>query len=177
MYYVHPDKSYKKKIRGQHRKFDAMQKRLINFTSIFPEPNYQEGYWHLHLPTSQAFIDSCKTPASLRRECIQLIIDRVQYLINIKLQINIPIRVVAAINLPSLWDSQIIVFYGDEYYKNFFDRNNEYQKWIPFSIERDIRREWQLKVPSSMNIKGYREEIYDEDYCYIGELWFIGELD
>lgn len=177
MYYGYPDRSYNKRIRGQNRKFNTMQKRLMEFTSVFPEPDYQYGYWHLHLPTSQAFIDSCKTPASLRRECIQLMIECVQNLINIKPQIDIPIRVVAAISLPDLWDSQIIVFFGNDYYMSFFDRNSEDQKWIPLSEKRDIIREWNLNIPGLIEIKGYREEIYDEDSCYSGELWFIGELD
>ena len=28
-----------------------------------------------------------------------------------------------------------------------------------------------------MKVKGYKEEIYEEDLSYEGELWFIGELD
>lgn len=179
MYYVYPEKSYKKKIRGQNRKFSSMEKNFEKLTSTFPEPDYYYGYWHLHLPTSQSFIDSCKTPVSLRRKCIQLIIDRVQYLMNIKPQTDIPIRVVASINLPDIWDSQIIVFYGDDYYKKFFNRNHEYQKWIPLQEKRNILREWQLNNQSLIEVRGYREELYDDedDTCSIKELWFIGELD
>lgn len=32
-------------------------------------------------------------------------------------------------------------------------------------------------MPKNMKVKGYREEIIDEDDIFIGELWFIGELD
>ncbi|MDZ4910358.1 DUF3916 domain-containing protein, partial [Clostridium perfringens] len=121
-----------------------MENNLIELTSGFPKIDLGHGYWHLHIPTYQRFIDSYKTPASLRRKCIQLIIDRVEFLIKNKLQSDAPIRVVACINLPSLWDSQIIAFFGDEYYKNFFNRNTDYQKWIPLSKERDICKEWNL---------------------------------
>ena len=94
MYHIYPDKSYKKKIRGQSRKFKAMENNLIELTSEFPKIDLDHGYWHLHIPTSQRFIDSYKTPASLRRKCIQLIIDRVEFLIKNKLQSDVPIRVV-----------------------------------------------------------------------------------
>lgn len=177
MYYIYPDKSYRKKIRGKSRKFKVMEKNLKELTSEFPKIDLDYGYWHLHIPTSQRFIDSYKTPVALRRKCIQLIIDRVEFLINNKLQSDIATRVVACINLPSLWDSQIIVFFGDEYYKNFFNRNTKYQKWIPLLKERNICKEWDLNFPSSMKVKGYKEEIYEEDLCYEGELWFIGEID
>ena len=177
MYHIYPDKSYKKKVRGQIRKFKNMENNIIESTSEFPEIDLDYGYWHLHIPISQRFIDSYKTPVALRRKCIQLIIDRVEFLINNKLQSDIDTRVVACINLPSLWDSQIIVFFGDEYYKNFFNRNTEYQKWIPFSKERNIFKEWDLNFPSSMKVKGYKEEINEEDLSFEGELWFIGEID
>ena len=177
MYYIHPDKSYKKKIRGKTRKFKEMECRLIELTSKFPDIDLEHECWHLHMPISQRFIDSYKTPISLRRKYIQLIIDRVDFLINNKGVYDMEVRVVACINLPSLWDSQIIVFWNDDYFKSFFYRNTEYQKWISLSKERDICREWNINLPRNMTVKAYKEEIYDDDLSYEGELWFIGELD
>lgn len=68
-------------------------------------------------------------------------------------------------------------FFGDNYYESFFERNTEYQKWILLSENRRIEREWGLDIPKNMKVKGYREEIIDEDDIFIDELWFIGELD
>ena len=177
MYYIHPDKSYKKKIRGKTRKFKEMECKLIELTSKFPDIDLEHECWHLHMPMSKRFIDSYKTPIALRRKCIQLIIDRVDFLINNKIASDMPVRVVACINLPSLWDSQIIVFWDNDYFKSFFYRNTEYQKWIPLSRERNICREWNISLPRNMKIKGYKEEICDDDLNYEGELWFIGEFD
>ena len=177
MYHIYTDKSYRKKIRGKSRKFKDMEARLIEYTSKFPEIDLKHGYWHLHIPTSKVFLDSYKTPVSLRRKFIKLMIERVEFLINNKVQADIPVRVVACISLPSLWDSQIIVFFCDDYYNRFFDRNTDYQRWIPLSKERDICKEWNLSVVSPMEIKGYKEVINDDDFSYEGELWFIGELD
>jgi hypothetical protein len=33
------------------------------------------GYWHAHLPVAEAFIDSPVTPRSIRRLCVQSMID------------------------------------------------------------------------------------------------------
>ncbi len=86
-------------------------------------------------------------------------------------------RVVVAVELPDLWGSQIIVFKGDFYFKNFFDRNDEYQKWLLLTDDRDIQSEWGLTVTSDGQISGFKEVIADEDgYHYEGEIWFIGEL-
>ncbi|WBW99490.1 DUF3916 domain-containing protein [Oceanirhabdus sp. W0125-5] len=165
------------KVRGVRRKFDSLEKRILLFTETFPEPDYEYGYWHLHLPTSQAFIDSPKTPVSVRKKCIQLLIDRARFLIDNKPNIDITTRVIIAISLPNLWSSQIIVFFGEEYYRKFFDRNSEYQKWLSLPQKRNIEKEWGLNILEFMKVKGYRQEIIDEDDMYVNELWFIGELD
>ncbi|MEL7654330.1 MAG: DUF3916 domain-containing protein [Bacillota bacterium] len=174
MYFYHPRSTYKKKIRGVRRKMDSLIKNIDKYTEAFPE---QDGdrYWHLHLPTSQKFIDSYKTPLSVRRKCIQILIERVKHLNDIK-PYGIQSKIVAAINLPFLWDSQIIIFFDQNYYKNFFDRNSEDQKWTLLQQNRNIKKELGLIIPETMQVRGYLEELNNEDDCYVGELWFIGEL-
>ncbi|OGO83074.1 MAG: hypothetical protein A2Y18_06735 [Clostridiales bacterium GWD2_32_19] len=153
-----------------------MIKRITELTNVFPKADLDYGYWHIHLPASQGFIDSYKTPASVRKKCIQTLIDRVKFLIDIKPESDIPIRVVACITLPYLWDSQVIVFFGDDYYRNFFNRNNEFQKWTLLS-EVYILNDWKVYSPCDLAIKGYKEEIIYEDYKSTSELWFIGDVN
>jgi len=86
-------------------------------------------------------------------------------------------RVVVAVTLPEMWNSQIIIFNNDQYFKNFFQRNDQYQKWHLLSEERNLFNEWDIKIPSNLNVLGFQEIISDvDDYRYEGELWFIGEL-
>lgn len=180
MYYRNFSSSDRSKVRGVKRKYKSLKKYLLVDTETFPEPDYDYGYTHFHLPTSQSFIDSSKTPVSVRKQCIQLMIDRIHFLIENKPNLDITTRVVALISLPDLWNSQIIVFFGDEYFSSFFDRNWEYQKWIPLPEKRSIEKEWGLSIPENMKIRGYRQEIIDEDDIddkFINELWAIGELD
>lgn len=165
-----------KKIRGMKRKCKNMIRRIEENTIEFPVEFYND-YWHMHLPVAQDFISSNKTPNKVKRLCIQTLLDRAYHLIRIKPNDIEKYRVVVAIDLPGLWGSQIILFKGDSYFNNFFNRNDEYQKWIHLSDERNIQTEWGLSVPIDMQILGFKELMTDEDgYSYEGKIWFIGEL-
>lgn len=166
-----------KKVRGCKRKSNNMIERIVENTLTFPTEFYN-GYWHLPLPVAQNFIDSHKTPEKIRRLCIQTLLDRAEQLIDMKPNDKEKYRVVVAVKLSSLWGSQIVVFKGDSHFKDFFNRNDEYQKWLPFFDDRNIQIEWKLSVPNDLQILGFREVITDEEgYDYEGEVWFIGELN
>ena len=165
-----------KKVRGLKRKTKNMVKRIEQETIKFSSDFYN-GCWYLHLPVAQDFISSNKTPFAIKRLCIQTLLDRAEYLVSIKPFALEKLRVVVAIDLPDLWNSQIIVFSGDSHFKGFFERNDDYQKWIPLSRERYIVSEWNLSVSKGMDILGIREEITDEGgEQFESEIWFIGEL-
>lgn len=165
-----------KKVRGIKRKSQKMIERIEENTLEFPTDFYN-GYWHLPLPVAHSFINSNKTPKRIKRLCIQTLLDRVERLLSLKPNEKEQYRVAAAVNLADLWGSQIIVFKGDAHFKDFFDRNDEYQKWLPLSDDRNIQTEWGLSVPNYLQISGFKEVITDEDgYHYEGEMWFIGEL-
>ena len=83
---------------------------------------------------------------------------------------------VAAIDLPVIHDSQIIVFFSQEYFSGFFDRTSGEQVWEPLPAVRTIATEWELSIPQHFSIRGYSEHIKDEDYESTGEVWFVGEL-
>lgn len=165
-----------KKVRGAGRKSRQMLWEVQALTAVFPEVDWEEGFWHMHLPVPQSFIDSAKTPFGVRRLCAQALIDAVEHLRTIKPKLDIPIRVTALITLPRLWDSQIIIFFGESYFAGFFNRNNDYQKWAPLPEGRNLANEWQLRVPENLTVKGYREEITDDGDTYVSQLWYIGEL-
>ncbi|MFP7486284.1 DUF3916 domain-containing protein [Priestia filamentosa] len=165
-----------KKLRGIKRKTKNMVKNIEEHTVEFPL-DFHNGYWHMHLPVAQDFIDSATTPNKIKRFCIQTLVERANHLINLKPNNKDIYRVVVAVNFPELWSSQIIVFKNEDYFSGFFDRYNIYQTWLHLPEERSIQREWGLTIPSNMQILGFKELINDEDYSYEGEIWFIGELE
>ncbi|MGE7765936.1 DUF3916 domain-containing protein [Peribacillus sp. NPDC096540] len=166
-----------KKLRGLKRKTRNMIKRIGEETTDFPSDFYK-GYWHLHLPVDQGFIDSDRTPFGIKRICVQTLLDRAEHLIEIKPNTPDKCRVVVSIDFPALFDSQIIVFCGNSHFEGFFERNDEFQKWIPLSEEGNFENEWRINISENMNVLGFKEEINDEDgEVYKKDIWFIGELE
>lgn len=163
------------KVRGLKRKVSKMIRRIEEETADFPIDFYN-GYWHLHLPVAQGFIDSDKTPFRIKRLCLQTLIERAQHMIALKPSTHEKYRVVVYIDFEELFDSQIIVFAGDTYFKGFFNRNHADQKWIPLAKEIAIANEWRINIPQNMGVLGFKEEITDDGEVYHREIWFIGEL-
>lgn len=169
-------KTNKKKVRGAKRKCIKMVNCINKLTELFPEEALEYGNWHLHLPIPEEFIDSTKTPHQVKRLCIQTLIYRVKHLITTKAGLNVNLRVMACIYLPHIWDSQIIIF-EEKYFEGFFNRDNEWQKWIPLHINRSIEKELKLNIPLGLGVWGFKEEITDyDDDKRICEVWCIGEV-
>ncbi|WKA55509.1 DUF3916 domain-containing protein [Planococcus shixiaomingii] len=167
-----------KKIRGIKRKTQQMIKAIEEETKVFPTEFYN-GFWHLHLPVAQSFIDSKKTPKTVRRLCMQTLLNQGSHLQSFKPLDSKTYRVVVSINTPDIWNSQIIVFKGDSHFKDFFIRNNNDYKWIPLPENRNLISEWELTVASEVQLFGFKEIISDEEaeYYYEGEIWFIGDIE
>jgi hypothetical protein len=168
----------KKKVRGLGRRYKTLVEDLTELTKIIPNPNeYGLGYWHLHLPFSQEYIDSKKTPNKLRRDIMQKLIERVNYLISIKTTEQSDYCIYAIISLPNLFDSQIVVLPDKSWFVGFFERNSKEQKWIPLDSDRNIIKEWNLVLSSDLKVRGFKEIISDDEINHVGEIWFIGELN
>ncbi|WP_226671130.1 DUF3916 domain-containing protein [Metabacillus litoralis] len=166
-----------KKVRGIKRKANKMIQRIEENTMEFPRID-DDGYRNILLPVSQGFINSDKTPSKIKRLCLQTMVNRAKHLVEMKPTDKEKYRVVVLISLPDLFRSQLIVFRGDSYYQHFFERNNDDQKWSPLSKKRNMAKEWQLSVPETMDILGFKEVItYEEGYHEEGEIWFIGDVN
>jgi hypothetical protein len=154
-----------------------MVHNIESATQAFPAEDSQDrGYWHLHVPVGQSFIDSFKTPHSIRQLCVQTLLDAADRLRGLRTDVCTSTRVVVAIDLPNLFDSQIIVFFGDHHYGTFFDRHTDEQQWNLLPADRSLAKEWGLRMPPGFLQRGYREHIANDDYVQHGEIWFIGEL-
>ena len=136
----------KTKPRGLRRRCRNMTRTLAQQTEAFPSPHARSAFWHLHLPVVRGLVDSPKTPFGVRRSCAQTLIDRATHLASLAPQDG-STRVVAAISLPDLWASQIIVFFGAGYFSRFFERNSTTQKWTLLAQNRSLIKEWNLQLP------------------------------
>lgn len=162
-----------KKERGQSRKL----KRLLSYIEeIKPYKNTDRIYEHFHVPSSP-FISSPKTSGKIKTAFCKAWLKKTAEIIGQKPKSLSFCKVVSVIVENDLWASQIIVFYDENYYNSFWERNSTYQTWIPFqtsgksfSAERNIN--------TTLNEKGYYEIINDEDTGIVrkGTLWFYGDL-
>lgn len=165
-----------KKIRGMKRRTKTMIQRIEEYTNTFPSTFYNDEYWYMSLPVSQAFIDSRKTPKKVKRLCMQALLNQANHLMKMKPNDTNTYRVVVLISRESLWSSQIIVFKNDDYFHNFFNRNSEFEKWILLSNEIDFWETWGISICHTLQTLHFQEIIHDENECYEKEIWFIGEL-
>mgnify|MGYP005848292199 CR=1 FL=1 len=171
------DNGSKKKLRGLNRRYKTLIKELEDNMETMLDLNESSlGYWHEHLPFNQEYVDSKKTPNSFRRGIMQTLIDQVVHLVSIKKDVQTDYRIYTVISLPSLFDSQIAILPDESWFEGYFERNSEEHKWIPLDKDRDLIKEWHLKAPSKLEVKGFKEIVSDEDYYHEGEVWFIGEL-
>jgi hypothetical protein len=167
----------KGRIRGLRRKTMAMVRDIGQLATVIPAEHREGGgYWHAHLPVPQAFIDSPATPRAIRRLCIQTLLDAANELRAAQERREIECRVVVAIDLPKLFDSQLIVFFTEEYFSRFFTRDTPDQTWIPLPPHRSLVREWSIRMEAGSSEWGFSDTLFDEGVERRSEIWFCGDL-
>ena len=70
-------------------------------------------------------------------------------------------------------NSQILIFYNEQYYATFWDRKGPYQIWTPVKENKSFAKE--RGIATALPEKGYIEELFDEDYHTKSYIWFYGE--
>ncbi|MDF9581730.1 DUF3916 domain-containing protein, partial [Bacillus paranthracis] len=65
---------------------------------------------------------------------------------------------------------------NERYFHNFFNRNSEFQNWVPLSNEINFWETWGISIRPTAQLFHFQEVIYDEDTIDKKEIWFIGEL-
>jgi hypothetical protein len=83
--------------------------------------------------------------------------------------------VIAAIDLPRLFDSQLIVFFGQDYFSRLFTRETPDQTWVALPPHRSLERERSLRIPAGFSEWGFSETLRDDDFERRGEIWFCGD--
>ena len=160
-----------KRQRGQRRRWRALLRAIREWTPSFVAAG---GYEHFHVP-SGPFISSPKTGGGIKMAFCRAWLERTAEIIAQKPSDLSFCRVVAFIDAGDLWASQIVIFYDEEYYRSFWTRDREYQRWEVIADEKiSFARRRGLKT--DLAERGYWEIVSDGDGEKKSELWFYGEI-
>ena len=160
-----------KKQRGQKRKLRVLHK---NINQICPFQNTDGQYEHFHVPSGQ-FISSPKTRGKIKTAFCKAWLDKTAEIMDQKPCGLSFCKVVALIDEFDLWESQIIIFYDEDYYNSFWSRDSVAQTWDP--IFKEGMSFIQCRhIDSNLKEKGYYETITDRDVTQKTRLWFYGDV-
>lgn len=82
-------------------------------------------------------------------------------------------RVVVLIDLPSLWQSELLVFESDARLKAFMERDTFEQTWTRLPVDSMCLQRFNLST--DVEVHRFHERIQDEDYTHSGEVWLLVE--
>lgn len=161
-----------KKQRGQRRKLRAL---LTNIGAFVPFKATDEPYEHFHVPSSM-FIESPKTSGKIKTAFCRKWLAVTEEWIKTK-PTDLPFcKVVAVIDVPHFWGSQIILFYHPDYYTDFWNRNEPEQTWMPIDSTAASFKNAR-NIATTLFEKGYLQTFCDNDgYHEQSTLWFYGDL-
>ena len=133
--------SDRKKVRGQRRKLRKLLRDIDGLTPFESESN--RLYEHFHVP-SGTWLNSPSTAGSVKTAFCKAWLEQCQRFIQAKPTNLSFCRVVAVLCEPLLGESQIVIFYSQEYFETFWKRNYSDQSWLPlnkgssFTINTDV---------------------------------------
>jgi hypothetical protein len=161
----------KTKTRGRRRKCDQMVREIVESTEKFPMPHPGEQYWHLHV-FWHGLLDSTR----VQRQCAQLMLERAQRLGTLAPENEMRARVVVIFTIPNFASSQICIFYNEEAFRSFFERNSKTYGWRRLREERSLTRKWSINIPDTFLEEGFAVELLDEDERAKKEVWLYQAL-
>ena len=165
---------YYGKVRGQKRKLKML---LKNIEKIEPyqkiDEVYDNRFDHFHVP-SNPWIEMPKTSSKIKTTFCEAWIRKTEEILRAKPKDLKFCKVVCCLSIPHLWDSQIIIFYDQEYYDLFWKRRGDYQEWTRIKNGRSLIKE--RNIDTDLKEVCVDETITDEGKKFISYIWFYGEV-
>lgn len=155
-----------KKQRGVYRKLNLLSKKIDLFEPVKKDNMYEE-----FVVPSNNFLDI--SPNNIKRKFIIKWLEITERLIKYKDNKKF-CRIVGMIVTKEISNSRIILFYDEEYYNNFWKREDSYQTWEKLDSKKSLKQ--RLNIQTNLKEIGFKETLNDGDFKYETELWFYGEL-
>jgi hypothetical protein len=181
----HPEAALRPLHRRAKRRLKYVRGLADWFRESFPdewEPG--SGYWNYKVPVDGEFVDGPRAHPSVRRACMEYLIQAAIALISARPANSSSVRVCATVWLPELFQSELTVIFTDDYFREFVDRpgptydDRLFHRWEPLAAERSLLKEWRLDYPLDERGFSYvhRDATFDPPWEESGEVWLIGDL-
>ncbi|MCC9624811.1 DUF3916 domain-containing protein [Thalassospira sp. MA62] len=122
---------------------------------------FHNGYWYAKIPVGQIFLLAIQHNAQIKQAIIHILLDEAKRLA--KRRLDERMRVVVLLDLPTLWNSELLVFQDEEVLQTFMQRDSSYQKWIPIPHEKTSLNKWVIRSDRDIRVYGFEEWIFDEE--------------
>jgi len=158
---------FMKKQRGLYRKINT----LFNKIELF-EPQKKDKIYEEFVVPSNNFLDISKSNIIIK--FINKWLETTEKFIKQNISEKY-CKIVGIIETNEISNSRIIFFYDEEYYNNFWKRNNSYQTWDKLDSKKSLKQK--LNIQTDLKEIGFKETINDEDFKYETELWVYGDIE
>ncbi len=145
-----------------------MRLDIAEQTHSFPT-TFHGGYWHSKIPIDQSFLLSIKENSRIQQAVIEAMLEGGAQLVRLREQESY--RVVVLIDLPTLWQSELLVFESDARLKAFMKRGTSEQTWTRLPIDSMCLQRFNLST--DVEVHRFHERIQDEDDTHSGEVWLL----
>lgn len=156
-----------KKQRGLYRKINV----LFNKIDLFETQKEDKIYEEFVIPNNN-FLDISKN--NIKTKFINKWLETTKKFIEQNTSEKY-CKIVGIIETNEISNSRIIFFYDEEYYNNFWNRNDSYQVWNKLDQKKSLKQK--LNIKTNLKEIGFKETINDEDFKYETELWLYGDIE
>lgn len=161
------------KVRGLKRHINALDQWAQNADTWNPEVSEHDDFWHRRIPVLDRLVNPPTTTYRIQRQAINALLLAAQKLSD-KLKDRPECRIAVLLTLPDLFQSEITVFFDQDYYKTFY-----YQQDLLPDTQKPSKL-FNLELPPSFvelgNLVEWQTETEDGDTIQCSEQWWtIGQ--
>lgn len=169
-----------KKVRGKTRKFRNFRNNIEEWSQSLPvppdlSPSYL-GCKSYSFDMYEDFGDFSNFPKSQKREFLQMIINFVKALHDLKTEKEKEYRIICFLPLPNIYRILVMIGYTRAGLESFYaglNHNGEFNKEFSLSNAQYLQNEWSLHIPDGLEVKGFEgnDGSFERD-----SIWFVGNV-
>ncbi|MDQ6600713.1 DUF3916 domain-containing protein [Bacillus salipaludis] len=173
----------KKKIRGKRRKFRNIRNKIAVWSQSLPAPPDQSptylGYRAYSFNIAKDFGDFNKFPKANKREFLQMIINFVKDLHDLKTDKEKEYRIIAYFPMPDLPYVVVMIGYTKAGLDSFYaglNHNGKFSEYFtPTANTQFLEKDWGLYIPEGLEVKGFEGDS-EEYFEGSSSIWFVGNV-